>query len=72
MFVAATDFSHVLGVLSANSSIVSLPAGSSPMFTSRKTRGLDAVAMYEWRLLGSVRAEDDFPLQIIKSIAGQL
>ena len=33
-------FSQVLGVLSVNSSIISLPAGSSPMLTSKKTLGL--------------------------------
>lgn len=34
-----THFSHVLGVLSAKSSTVILPAGEMPIWMSRKTRG---------------------------------
>ena len=34
-----THFSHVLGVLSTKSSMVSLPTGSSPMLMSRNARG---------------------------------
>ena len=40
-------FSHVLGVLSTKSSTASLPAGSSPMLTSRNARGRCTEVMLE-------------------------
>ena len=60
-------FSHVRGVLSLKSSITSLPAGSSPMLTSRKTRGR---AMEEVRIIGGRRFADRSSVAV--DLVGQL
>ncbi len=67
-------FSAVFGVLSVKSSMVNLPAGCSPMLTSRKTRGRCTLAIVAVvvRPKSTAASEDRWRLELSHAAAGFL